>query len=84
MTLKTFIGLSSLTGVHTVDPIESILATPLDLESNKTLVAHNTSHRDMIPQSFITLDCPENANEPCAVVDAGAKATVANLLHLLH
>ena len=67
-----------------MDLIESALAPSLDTESNKTLVSRNKSHQGMIPPPLITLDSPGNVDEPHAVIDAGAKATAANLPHVLH
>ena len=58
--------------------------TPFDSESNKTAPAANEFHQDIDPPPLVTLDSPDNIDEPHAMIDIGAKATVTNLLHILH
>ena len=83
VTSKTFVGLTNSANVQS-DPKESMPATPVDSESNKTMPAANKSHQDIDPPPLMTLDSPNDVDKPCAMIDTGAKALATNPLHRLH
>ena len=57
----------------------------LEHESAETITAHNKSDQeDNTPPQLVTLDSPDDINEPRAAIDTGAEAAITNLLCLLH
>ena len=69
-TTKSFVGLANLASVHP-DMTESTRAVPTVSDSDKTLPTPSECHKG-------------NVDDPCAVIDTGAKATAVNLQNLLH
>ena len=68
VTTKTFIGLVNSANVQ-LDPTESTNATPIDSDSDKTLLATNTSHQGIDPLPLVTLDSLDNVDGPRAMID---------------